>query len=85
VPDFLSTFPNFPSQDFPPALIMLRVALGRARSDTEWSSEISDVRFNTVPEAQERSRGATSTPLTTPRQHREEVDLEVNGEPLDTN
>ena len=60
---------------------MLRVVLGRARPDTEWSGKISGLQFNSAPGVQEsmRSRGATSTILTAPRSHRgEEVDLEAN-------
>jgi hypothetical protein len=72
---------------------MLRVVLGRARPDTEWSGKISGLRFNSVPGVQEsvRSRGVTSTIMTVPRSHsgEEAVDLEANGdqestsEPLD--
>jgi hypothetical protein len=75
---------NCPSQNFSPALIMLRVVLGRARPDTEWSGKISGLHFNSAPGAPEsvRSRGVTSTILTVPRSHhREEVDLEADGEP----
>jgi hypothetical protein len=63
---------------------MLRVVLGRARPDTEWSGKISDLQFNSVPGVQEstRSRDATSTILTVPRGHPVgEVDLEVNEGP----
>jgi hypothetical protein len=71
---------------------MLRVVLGRARPDTEWSRKISGLRFTSAPGVQEgiSSRGVTSTILTVPRTHHgEEWDLEVNGdlesraEPLD--
>jgi hypothetical protein len=66
---------------------MLRVVLGRARPDREWSRTISDLQFNSAPGVQEntRARGATSTILTVSRSHRGEVeaDLETNGEPLD--
>jgi hypothetical protein len=61
---------------------MLRVVLGRARPDTEWSGKISGLQFNSAPGVQEsvRSRGVTSTILTVPRSHHgEEVDLEANG------
>ena len=63
---------------------MLRVVLGHARPDAEWSAKISDLQFKSAPGVQEsaRSRGATSTILTVPRSHRgEEVDLEANGDP----
>ena len=63
---------------------MLRVVLGRARPDTEWSGKISDIQFNAAPGVQEsmRSRGATSTILTVPRSHHgEEVDMETSREP----
>jgi hypothetical protein len=65
---------------------MLRVVLGRARPDTEWSGKISGLQFNSAPGVQESrrlgSRGVTSTILTVPRSHRgEEADLEANGEP----
>jgi hypothetical protein len=76
--------PNSLSQNFAPALIMLRVVLGRARQDTEWSGKISGLQFNSAPGAQEsaRSRGITSTILTIPRSHHgEEVILDVNREP----
>jgi hypothetical protein len=62
---------------------MLRVVLGRARSDTEWSGKISGLQFDSAPEVQERarSRGVTSTILTVPRsQQGEVVDLEANGD-----
>jgi hypothetical protein len=62
---------------------MLRVVLGRARPDTEWSGKVSALHFNSAPGVQDtgRSRGATSTILTVPRSHRgEEADLEANGE-----
>jgi hypothetical protein len=66
---------------------MLRVVLGRARPDTEWSGKISGIQFNPAPGVQRspRSRGAASTILTVLRSHREEeADLEVNEErPLD--
>jgi hypothetical protein len=81
---FLSPIPDFPAQNFAPALIMLRVVLGRARPDTEWSGKHSDLQFNSTPGAQESasSTGVTSTILTVPGNHRwEEADLEVNGEP----
>jgi hypothetical protein len=62
---------------------MLRVVLGRARPDTEWSGKISGLRFDSAPGVQEsvRSRGVTSTILTIPRSlHVEEVDVEGNGD-----
>ena len=61
---------------------MLRVVLGRARPDIEWSRKISGLQFASAPAVQEstRSRGPTSTILTVPRSHREEeVDLEAHG------
>ena len=63
---------------------MLRVVLGRARPDTEWSGKISGLQFNSAPGIQESaiSEGATSTILTVPRtHHREEVYLGANEEP----
>ena len=63
---------------------MLRVVLGRARPDTEWSGKISGLQFNTAPGVQESvsSRDATSTILTVPRSHPGgAIDLEANGEP----
>ena len=63
---------------------MLRVVLGRARSDTGWSGKISSLQFNSAPGAQEstRSREEVSAVLAVSRSHRgEEVDLEANGEP----
>jgi hypothetical protein len=75
---------NCLSQNFAPALIMLRVVLGRARADNEWSGKIiSGLQFKSTPGVQgsTRSRGATSTILTIPTSHRgKEIDLEVNGE-----
>jgi hypothetical protein len=37
----LFSFPNYPFQNFTLALIMLRVVLGSARPDTEWSGRLS--------------------------------------------
>jgi hypothetical protein len=80
----LSSSPDCSSQNFAPALIMLRVVLGRARPDTEWSRKISGLQFNFSPGIQQesaRSRDATGTIVTVPRSHNgEEVDLEANGE-----
>jgi hypothetical protein len=63
---------------------MLRVVLGRARPDTEWSGKVSGLRFGSAPGVQEsaRSRGATSTIATVLRSHHgEEADLEeANGD-----
>jgi hypothetical protein len=70
---------------------MLRVVLGRARPDTEWSEKISGLQFNSTPGAQERTRsGDASAIMTVPRSPngRETVDLDANGEsrtaPLDS-
>jgi hypothetical protein len=63
---------------------MLRVALGRARPDTEWSGKISGLQFNSAPGVQEsvQSRDVASIVLTVPNSRcREEVDLETNVEP----
>jgi hypothetical protein len=63
---------------------MLRVVLGRARPDAEWSGKISGLQFRSAPGVREsaRSRDATSTIVMIPRSHHEEaVDLEANGEP----
>jgi hypothetical protein len=58
---------------------MLRVVLGRARPDTEWSGKISGLQFNSAPGVQGSATG--STILTIPRcQHGEEVDLEAYAE-----
>jgi hypothetical protein len=60
---------------------MLRVVLGRARPDKEWSGKVSGLQFSSASEGQEsaNSRGATSTILTVPSsRHEEEVDLEAN-------
>jgi hypothetical protein len=68
---------------------MLRVVLGRARPDTEWSRKMSGLQFNSAGvQESTRSRGVTSTILTVPSSHHgEEVDLEANREfrtePLD--
>jgi hypothetical protein len=62
---------------------MLRVALGCARPDTEWSGKLSGLRFDSAPGLQEiaRPRDAASTILTVPRSYpEEEADLEANGE-----
>ena len=72
---------NSISQDFAPALIMLRVVLRSARPDTQWSEKISPLRFSSTPRVQDsaRSRGAASTILTVPRSHHgEEGDLEAD-------
>jgi hypothetical protein len=62
---------------------MLRVVLGRARPDTEWSGRMSGLQFNSAPGIQGssvRSRGVTSTIRTVPRSYGEEVDMEGNGD-----
>jgi hypothetical protein len=59
---------------------MLRVVLGRARPDTEWSTKISDIEFNSDSQTARASsaasgnddtiwgsRGAITTILTIPR------------------
>jgi hypothetical protein len=65
---------------------MLRVVLGRARPDTEWSGKFSGLHFNSAPGVPGSviSRGVTSTIWTVPRSHHrpgEEIDLEATGEP----
>ena len=75
--------PNSACQDFAPALIMLRVALGQARQDAEWSGRtLSGIQFgNATPGVQESARtgGASSTILTAPRSHYgKEVHLEAS-------
>jgi hypothetical protein len=83
---FLSASLNSRSQNFAPALIMLRVVLGRARPDIVWSKKISALHFHSAPGVQEsaRSGDATSTILSVPRSlNGEVVDLEANGGPLD--
>jgi hypothetical protein len=72
--------------------IMLRVALGRARPETEWSGKISGLEFTSNPGGRagasasadgSRSRGTggrfgTNTILTVPRSHLEhEGDIEA--------
>jgi hypothetical protein len=79
-------------QNFAPVFIMLRVALGRARPETEWSGKISGLQFTSNPGGRAgaqasadglRSHGAgggfgTNTILTVPRSHFEhEVDIEA--------
>ena len=62
---------------------MLRVVLGRARPETEWSGKISGLQFNSIPgvQASMRSGGVTSMILTVQRSHHgEQVNLEVNGD-----
>jgi hypothetical protein len=75
-------------QDFAPILIMLRVALGRARPETEWSGKISGLEFNSNPgrgagaqTLTDRSRSCgttggvgTNTILTVPRSYLEHED-----------
>ena len=77
---------------------MLRVALGRARPETEWSGKISGLEFSSKPGGRagaqasvDRSRShctgggfGTSTILTVPRSHLEhEVDLEAGDDASD--
>ena len=79
-------------QNFAPVFIMLRVALGRARPETEWSGKISGLEFRSNPgggagvqASADRSRShgnsggfGTNTILTVPRSHLEyEVDIET--------
>jgi hypothetical protein len=45
---FPSSSPNSSLQNFAPALIMLRVVLGRACPDTEWSGKISGLQSNSA-------------------------------------
>ena len=62
---------------------MLRVVLGRARPDAEWSGKVSGLQFKSSPGIHEsaRSRDATNTIVTVPRTHNgEDVDLEANEE-----
>jgi hypothetical protein len=77
------------TQNFAPVFIMLRVALGRARPETEWSGKISGLQFTSNPGGRagaldgSRSHGTagefgTNTILTVPRSHLEhEVDIEA--------
>jgi hypothetical protein len=59
---------------------MLRVVLGRARPDTDWSGgKISSIQFNTASRSA-RSRGATGTIMTVPRSYFGEINLEANAE-----
>jgi hypothetical protein len=76
-----SSSPNLLSQNFAPALIMLRVVLGRARPDTEWSRKISGLQFNCSSGVEEIaiSGDATSTILTVPRSDHGEISVS-NGE-----
>jgi hypothetical protein len=62
---------------------MLRVVLGRARPDTEWSGRLSGLQFDSASRVRKsaRSRDATSMSLTVTKSHGEEVDLEANGKP----
>ena len=65
---------------------MLRVALGRARPDTEWSAKISGIEFNSDLQAaadgtgtrtgDARSRGAVSSILMIPSQDTQGGDIE---------
>jgi hypothetical protein len=79
-------------QDFAPVFIMLRVAFGRARPETEWSGKISGLQFTSNPGGRagasasadgSRSHGTsggfgTNTILTVSRSHLEhEVDIEA--------
>jgi hypothetical protein len=83
-------------QNFAPAFIMLRVALGRARPDAEWSRKISGLQFNSSPDGgtqasatgRSRSQGAgsgfgTNTILTVPRSNSED-DVDIDLEARDT-
>ena len=77
---------------------MLRVALGRARPETEWSGKISGLEFGSNPGGRagaqasaDRSRShgtvggfGTNTIHTVPRSHLEhEVDIEAGNGPND--
>jgi hypothetical protein len=74
-------------QDFAPVFIMLRVILGRARPETEWSSQISGLEFNCNPGGgagaqADRSRSSaglgTNSILAATRSHLvHEVDIEA--------
>jgi hypothetical protein len=78
---------------------MLRVVLGHARPDTEWSSEISELEFSSNPSGggtqalanRSRSHGTgdgfgTNTILTVPRSQLEhEVDIEAGNGIIDEN
>jgi hypothetical protein len=65
---------------------MLRVVLGRARTDAEWSGKISALRFNSASGVQENagSTDATST-IVIARSNGEEADLEANPKPRTEN
>jgi hypothetical protein len=60
-------------KNFAPALIMLRVVLGRARPDSEWSAKVSGLHFASGPvgalavPSSGNSRGVTSNIVTIPR------------------
>jgi hypothetical protein len=79
-------------QDLAPVFIMLCVALGRARPETEWSGKISGLQFTSNPGGRAGASASaigsrshdtgggfgTNTILTVPHSHLEhEVDIEV--------
>jgi hypothetical protein len=80
------------TEDFAPVFIMLRVALGRARPETEWSGNVSGLKFGSNPRGRVGTQASTdilrshstgggfgtNTILTVPRSHIEDdVDIEA--------
>jgi hypothetical protein len=87
---FLAFHPFNSLQNFAPVFIMLRVALGRARPETEWSGKMSALEFSSNPgggagaqASADRSKSygtrggcGTNTILAAPQSHLE-VDIEA--------
>jgi hypothetical protein len=76
------------SQNLAPALIMLRIALGRARPDAEWSgNHISGLQFSStlgasVASTHQRSQGVTSTIITVSRSQTQAEQLDTDIEKI---